>query len=187
MSKTKHVNGEDGFRPFVSTFIKHDHRFAQHLAETMPVYKALSRTVRDRFEYVLFGSDGHVPAARLEDGYYYLDPTTGERRDVNTDFIQRTAVMQTKDWTSERRFPLEGYKGSGTRCLHLTCAQVFQDDVRLVNSLEDKGIFTVRELTMLSPEEVLRIPNIGAKNLEKTRRTCMYLIKGIPWPEGGLE
>jgi len=49
--------------------------------------------------------------------------------------------------------------------LELSLAEI-NIDVRTVNCLEEKGIFTVQDLLNRTPEQLLEIPNFGVKTLE---------------------
>lgn len=53
--------------------------------------------------------------------------------------------------------------------------------VRTTNCLEEKGIFTVRELLQASPETLLSIANFGEKTLEEVYAALEDIGYYRPW------
>ncbi|NQT37187.1 MAG: DNA-directed RNA polymerase subunit alpha [Planctomycetes bacterium] len=67
------------------------------------------------------------------------------------------------------RIPLSPHDGRAeemARCLEMSTAEIGLS-VRTTNCLEDRGIFTVRDLLNCTREDLLSISNFGEKTLEE--------------------
>jgi len=59
--------------------------------------------------------------------------------------------------------------------------------VRTTNCLEDRGIFTVRDLLNCKPEDLLAISNFGEKTLEEVYQALEKIGFYRPWKEMDIQ
>jgi DNA-directed RNA polymerase subunit alpha len=81
---------------------------------------------------------------------------------------------------SRTRIPLSEVEEANRnlkRKLELSTAEIGLT-VRTTNCLEERGIFTVRDLLHTPPEELLKISNFGEKTLEEVYKA----LEGIGFP-----
>src|SRR5205085_6326047 len=102
-----------------------------------------------------------------EAAWLYLGPIVCRRR--RGEKSETTGCFQGGQYMAKTRVPLsshdEASKSQKTR-LEMSTAEIGLT-VRTTNCLEERGIFTVRDLLNSTPDQLLSIANFGEKTLEE--------------------